>query len=364
MGRARAGCLAAEAWGSRSLPAAPSGSSVPPAGGSRLPRLIGRLTAQAPGEGSQAGGFARETGVFTAACPERPRNGQGPAAAAAAPAMPVRFKGLSEYTRNFKWKKSDLSEVCNPSREQKSSRAGLRSDQLGITREPNFISKRRVPYFNPQISKSFEWRGDSDLEGYLNDAPEVEGAGPAECHTDNHSNNRNLENIETPEAPRLPKKIRSHSADSRIESAIILAENSRKKLSPPTPVNQKAVFVPPKKHLEKMDNGFHRVLQKKSGMNISPSNSFPRNSEYQRQFLWKTPPKNSPMLAADQVIHNTSKSIPPFKSSAIIPETEYERSFKVSPPAMGPKLRCDLEEREFPECTPVNISPERKEGEH
>ncbi|XP_039375507.1 nuclear protein MDM1 isoform X3 [Mauremys reevesii] len=325
------------------------------AGGSRLPRLIGRLPAQAPGEGSQAGGFARETGVFTAACPERPRHGQGPAAA-----MPVRFKGLSEYKRNFKWKKSDLSEFCNPSQEQKSSRAGLRSDQLGITREPNFISKRRVPYFNPQISKSFEWRGDSDLEGYLDDAPETEGAGPAESHADTHSNDRNLENIETPEAPRRPKKIRSHSADSRIESAITLAENSRKKLSPPTPVNQKAVFVPPKKHLEKMDNGFHRVLQKKSGMNISPSNSFPRNSEYQRQFLWKSPPKNSPMLAADQVIHNTSKSIPPFKSSAIIPETEYERSFKVSPPAMGPKLRCDLEEREFPVCAPVNISPERK----
>uniref|UniRef100_A0A452J2J1 Nuclear protein MDM1 n=1 Tax=Gopherus agassizii TaxID=38772 RepID=A0A452J2J1_9SAUR len=169
--------------------------------------------------------------------------------------MPVRFKGLSEYKRNFKWKKSHLSEFCNPSQEQKSSRAGLRSDQLGITREPNFISKRRVPYFNPQISESFEWRGDSDLEGYLDDAPEIEGAGPAESHTNNHSNDRNLENIETPEAPRLPKKIRSHSADSRIESAITLAENSRKKLSPPTPVNQKAVFVPPKKHLEKMDNG-------------------------------------------------------------------------------------------------------------
>ncbi|XP_073183939.1 nuclear protein MDM1 isoform X2 [Lepidochelys kempii] len=269
-------------------------------------------------------------------------------------------RGLSEYKRNFKWKKSDLSEFCNPSREQKSSRAGLRSDQLGITREPNFISKRRVPYFNPQISKSFDWRGDSDLEGYLDDAPEFEGTGPAESHTDNHDNDRNLENIETPEAPRLPKKIRSHSADSRIESAITLAENSRKKLPPATPVNQKAVFVSPKKHLEKMDNGFHRVLQKKSGMNISPSNSFPRNSEYQRQFLWKTPPKNSPMLAADQVIHNTSKSIPPFKSPTIIPETEYERSFKVSPPVMGPKLKCDLEEREFPVCAPVNISPERK----
>ncbi|XP_037742985.1 nuclear protein MDM1 isoform X4 [Chelonia mydas] len=269
MGRARAGCLAAEAWGRRApLPLRLLCPAPPPRRGSRLPRLIGRLPAQAPGEGSQAGGFARETGVFTAACPERPR------------------------------------------RRRRHARA-----LQGITREPNFISKRRVPYFNPQISKSFDWRGDSDLEGYLDDAPEFEGAGPAESHTDNHNNDRNLENIGTPEAPRLPKKIRSHSADSRIESPITLAENSRKKLPPATPVNQKAVFVSPKKHLEKMDNG---------------------------------------------VIHNTSKSIPPFKSPTIIPETEYERSFKVSPPAMGPKLRCDLEEREFPVCAPVNISPERK----
>uniref|UniRef100_A0A8C8SIA3 Nuclear protein MDM1 n=1 Tax=Pelusios castaneus TaxID=367368 RepID=A0A8C8SIA3_9SAUR len=169
--------------------------------------------------------------------------------------IPMNVKGLSEYKRNFKWKKSDLSEFCNPSQEQKSSCAGLRSDQLGITREPNFISKRRVPYFNPQISKSFEWRGDNDLEEYLDDAPEVEGAGPAESHTDNNNNDITLENIETPEAPRLPKKIRSHSADSRIESAISLAENNNKKRPPPTPVNQNAVFVPPKKDLEKTDNG-------------------------------------------------------------------------------------------------------------
>ncbi|XP_074869427.1 nuclear protein MDM1 isoform X2 [Carettochelys insculpta] len=274
--------------------------------------------------------------------------------------MPVRFKGLSEYKRNFKWKKSDLSEFCNLSQEQKSSRAGLRSDQLGITREPNFISKRRVPYFNPQISKSFEWKGDSDLEGSLDVVPEAEEAELAESNKHNHNNDKNLEATETPEAPRLPKKIRSHSADSRIDSAIISAENNRMKMPLATPDNQKEVFEPPKKHLEKMHNGFDRVLQKKSGMNISPSNSFPRNSEYQRQFVWKTPPKNSPILAADQVIHNTSKSIPPFKSPVIIPETEYKRSFKVSPSAKEPKLREDLEGREFPVQDSVNISLERK----
>uniref|UniRef100_A0A8D2JK52 Nuclear protein MDM1 n=1 Tax=Sciurus vulgaris TaxID=55149 RepID=A0A8D2JK52_SCIVU len=45
--------------------------------------------------------------------------------------MPVRFKGLSEYQRNFLWKKSYLSDSCNASVGRKHPWAGLRSDQLG-----------------------------------------------------------------------------------------------------------------------------------------------------------------------------------------------------------------------------------------
>lgn len=45
----------------------------------------------------------------------------------------------------------------------------------------------------------------------------------------------------------------------------------------------------------------HRVLQKKAGMNISRLNNFPRNSEYQSQFVWKSPHEKSPILAAEQV---------------------------------------------------------------
>ncbi|KAM8942134.1 nuclear protein MDM1-like isoform 3-T3 [Lycaon pictus] len=45
--------------------------------------------------------------------------------------MPVRFKGLSEYQRNFLWKKSYLSESYNPSVGRRYPWAGLRSDQLG-----------------------------------------------------------------------------------------------------------------------------------------------------------------------------------------------------------------------------------------
>ncbi|NXI54489.1 MDM1 protein, partial [Chloroceryle aenea] len=185
-------------------------------------------------------------------------------------------------------------EFCSPSQRQKSSWAGLRSDQFGITREPNFISKRRVPYRNPQISKSFEWTADCDL----NDPLETEALRAAELQSDNNDVNR--EKTEMTEGPRLPSKVWSHSVDSRGETALALAENNMKKSPSAAPPNQNEAFLSTEKELEKKGNGLHRVLQRKAGVNISHLNTFPRNSEYQSQFVWKSPHEKSPILAAEQ----------------------------------------------------------------
>ncbi|XP_074913925.1 nuclear protein MDM1 isoform X2 [Buteo buteo] len=218
--------------------------------------------------------------------------------------MPVRFRGLSEYKRNFRWK---TPEFCSPSQQQKSLWAGLRSDQFGITREPNFISKRRVPYHNPQISKSFEWTADCDL----NDPLETEVLRTAELHTDHNNNDVNQEKIETPEGPRLPREAWSHSVDSKGETALALAEDNMKRSPSAASANRNEALSSPKKELEKMGNGLHRVLQRKAGMNISRLNTFPRNSEYQSQFVWKSPHEKSPILAAEQ-----SKREEPFQKPA------------------------------------------------
>ncbi|XP_066039309.1 nuclear protein MDM1 isoform X2 [Chamaea fasciata] len=244
--------------------------------------------------------------------------------------MPVRFRGLSEYKRNFKWRSPEL---CSPSQQQRTSWAGLRSDQFGITREPNFISKRRVPYHNPQISKSLEWTADCDL----NDPLEAEAA---DLHTDHNNNNVNQEKLETPEGPRPPPKVQSHVVDSGGEVALALAENDMKKSPSEAPPNQNEAFSSPKKESEKMGNGFHRALQRKADINI------PRNSEYQSQFVWKSPHEKSPILAAEQLICNTKKSIPPVKPPAIISEIAYERNSKGSPPVKSPQERGGSEEKE------------------
>ncbi|KFV57164.1 Nuclear protein MDM1, partial [Gavia stellata] len=214
------------------------------------------------------------------------------------------LQGLSEYKRNFRWKNP---EFCSPSQQQKSLWAGLRSDQFGITREPNFISKRRVPYHNPQISKSFEWTADCDL----NDPLETEALRNAELHTDHNNNDVNQEKIETPEGPRLPPKVQSHSVDSRGETALALVENNMKRSPSAAPPNQNEAFASPKKEFEKMGNGLHRAFQRKADMNISRLNTFPRNSEYQSQFVWKSPHEKSPILAAEQ-----SKREEPFQKPA------------------------------------------------
>ncbi|XP_027515730.1 nuclear protein MDM1 isoform X5 [Corapipo altera] len=245
--------------------------------------------------------------------------------------------GLSEYKRNFKWRSP---EFCSP---EKSLWAGLRSDQFGITREPKFISKRRVPYYDPQISKSFEWTADCDLNGPLE--PEA-----AELHTDHNNNDVNQEEIETVEGPRLPPEVRSHLVDSSGETALALAENNMKKSPYEAPPNQNEAFSSPKKELEKMSNGLHRTLQRKADLNISRLNTFPRNSEYQSQFVWKSPHEKSPILAAEQVICNTRKSTPVVKSPTITSETAYERNFKGSPPVKDPQERGVSEEKEFPVC--------------
>ncbi|KFO58443.1 Nuclear protein MDM1, partial [Corvus brachyrhynchos] len=209
--------------------------------------------------------------------------------------------GLSEYKRNFKWRSPEFG---SPSQQQKSLWAGLRSDQFGITREPKFISKRRVPYHNPQISKSLEWTADCDLSDPL----ETEDA---ELHTDHNNNNVNQEKLETPEGPRLPPKVQSHVVDSSGETALALAENNMTKSPSEAPPNQNETFSSPKKQPEKMGNGFHRALQRKADIYIPPLKTFPRNSEYRSQFVWKSPHEKSPILAAEQ-----SKREEPFQKPA------------------------------------------------
>uniref|UniRef100_A0A8C5TYK9 Nuclear protein MDM1 n=1 Tax=Malurus cyaneus samueli TaxID=2593467 RepID=A0A8C5TYK9_9PASS len=148
-----------------------------------------------------------------------------------------------------------------------------------------------------------------------------------------------------PEEPRLSPKVQLQLVDSSGETALALGENDMKKSPSKIPPNQNEAFSSPKKESEKISNGFHRPLQRKTNVNIPQI--FPRNSEYQSQFVWKSPHEMSPILAAEQLICNSKKSIPPVESPAITSETAYERNSKGSPLVKSPQERDGSEDKEF-----------------
>ncbi|RXM98793.1 Nuclear protein MDM1 [Acipenser ruthenus] len=255
--------------------------------------------------------------------------------------MPVRFKGLSEYKKNYKWKSSR-----SPSPEHRAPWAGLRSDQLGITKEPSFMSKKRVPHYRPQISRSFQWVHGGETPRHS--APQREAARRSvKTHAPVTEEQAAPERIRTPLGPRVPRLPRSQSVEPRPRSA------------PHSPLaNGKSM---PSLNAEKggpaaEGNGVNRVLQKKAGLKTDMRRSVVRSSEYQRQFMWKSPSENSPLLAAEQLVYNRNKEVPPFKSGSFVRESEYQRSFKSSPPPKGLKLRKDLEEQEAENISPVSNS--------
>ncbi|XP_018431859.1 PREDICTED: nuclear protein MDM1 [Nanorana parkeri] len=282
--------------------------------------------------------------------------------------MPVRFKTSSEYDRNFKWR---TSHDANEDPSDMSRWAGLRSEELGITKEPGFPSKRRVPYYYPQISKSFQWKENDD---YVKESVKLDGGIEKDSLV--------KEKIITPDAPRLKKKARSKSAVPRIETdnghsaaprmqspeghSEVVRTQPAKGSSPVAGIRNnkedyKKAPVPKISIHHKEANGVHRVLQKKAGMNVEPSHHPLRTSEYQRQFERKTGTENSPLLAAEQVVHNKNHSVPPFKLNNPNIETEYNSQFKGSPPSKGPKLRKDWEDKHHTEYDTNHHSPKRKD---
>ncbi|XP_050021437.1 nuclear protein MDM1 isoform X2 [Alexandromys fortis] len=273
--------------------------------------------------------------------------------------MPVRFKGLSEYQRNFLWKKSYLSESYNPSVGRKYSGAGLRSDQLGITKEPSFISKRRVPYHDTQITKSLEWNG-AITEDAMVVPPEPQTLPTQNPQETEPKEDANQERALSLEASRVPKRTRSHSADSRAEGASDAVEKhqdvTRNHVLDPKEAELEPSTKPP---AECVDPRLDRRLRKKAGLAVVPSYNALRNSEYQRQFVWKTRKETAPVFPASQVFRNKSQIVPQFKGNTVVHETEYRRNFKGLSPVKEPKLREGLKGNSGLKT----LSPEKKADE-
>ncbi|XP_072123644.1 nuclear protein MDM1 isoform X2 [Mobula birostris] len=260
--------------------------------------------------------------------------------------MPVKFKGLSEYKRNFSWNESKRSRSSSPVSKQKIPWAGLPSELLGNTREPNFTSKKRVPYYSPQVSQSFHWNGSSNSRSTFHKA--IPNAKLQSSEFNGQAVEKSQENQkerETPDDARKPKVPRSRSADCHLHS-----------VSEPVVVKDKELAVEVHKAKDNnisckkevadkaVGNDVSYALLKKSGLKSAPRRSLGRSSEYQRQFAWKNQIPNSPLLAAEQIIYTKNPDIPPLQKGKMTTETEYSSQFKGMQPPKGPRLRKDFEE--------------------
>ncbi|NP_001038285.1 nuclear protein MDM1 [Danio rerio] len=242
--------------------------------------------------------------------------------------MPVRFKGISEYRSKYKGRTS-RSRSDSPHRRMRL--AGLRSDQSGITQEPQFISKRRVPFYPSQVSSSFRWEGRDHSQQQL-EKSRSPAVSPVLRAT-------SAERQVTPLAPRDPPEgTTAPSQPPQAEAA------------------QTSTFAVQKQ--KQALNGINHALRMKAGLRSEHQRNG-LNSEYQRQFMWKTPVAESPLLAAHQMLYSNNRAIPPFKTNPVIMESEYKRSFKGSPLPRPPRLRRDVEQYEVPEFLTESKTPEK-----
>ncbi|XP_051974615.1 nuclear protein MDM1 isoform X2 [Xyrauchen texanus] len=250
--------------------------------------------------------------------------------------MPVHFKGISEYRNKYK-SRATRSRSDSPHRRMR--QAGLRSDQSRITREPQFLSKRKGPFYPLQVSTSLQWEG----HGPSSQHQEISRPVTPPAVTSGVRASR-AEREVTPLAPRDTIPPEGTPAPSQLQAEVQVAQPSTRTADQPRQT------LPL--------NGVNHVLRKKAGLRSERHRNGRLSSEYQRQFMWKTPVADSPLLAAHEMFYSDNRVIPSFKSNPVIMESEYKRSFKGSPPPR-PRLRRDVEQNEVPQLHTGNITPDK-----
>ncbi|XP_028811408.1 nuclear protein MDM1 isoform X2 [Denticeps clupeoides] len=229
--------------------------------------------------------------------------------------MAVHFKGVGDQENR---RRKTGSRSASPN--FKMHLAGVRSDHQGVTREPQFQSRRKVLAHVPQVARSLQWEG-----RLKTDAP------PA-CSVAAQTENT----AETPLTPFGPRPEGKPESPTPVPAAPGEENTHSKTHSPLAGKAQPALHA------------VHHVLRRKAGLKPSRPRSRHQNSEYQRQFMWKAPVDNSPLLTAEQAFCSSGVGLPLHKPNPLVFQSEYQRSFKASPPPRAPRLRRDVERNEVP----------------
>ncbi|XP_054481020.1 nuclear protein MDM1 [Anoplopoma fimbria] len=265
--------------------------------------------------------------------------------------MTVRFRSKTEYQKSYRVSrsKSVSTQRCAPL-------AGLRSDQMGIGREPGLQRRKRLgPGGLAQSCSSL--LSPPDPQNSLAEPTALRTAPPAASRSlSAHRKGTSLEpNPPTPLGARAdpgspaasgPPAGPRPAADPGPSVEPGTAEKSAKsrpsKLDSQPQLSRPLTAAPDGQ--QHSANEVHHALRWKAGLRTGGQRSGTHRSEYLRQFGWKKPATAaSPMLTAEQLIHSSSRSVPPFKKHPVPMETEYRRSFRGLVPSAEPRLRKHLE---------------------
>ncbi|XP_040886218.1 nuclear protein MDM1 isoform X2 [Toxotes jaculatrix] len=272
--------------------------------------------------------------------------------------MTVRFKCQSEYQKSY-----GVSRSRSVSPQRCAPLAGLRSDQMGISREPGLQHRKRLgPSGLAQSCTSLVCPSDpqhspTDLTAHAQSKVPFAASRSRSSHREEPSLNpkpptppESRAEPESPAQPETPAGPRP-AADSGPSAEPVPAGKSAKphpSLPDSQPQPRRPMTAAPDGQ-QPSANEVDRALQRRVGLRSGEQRSGGQRSEYHTQFGWKKPATAaSPMLTAEQVLYSSSRSVHPFKKNPVSMETEYRQSFQGLAPPTGPRLRKHVEHQRVP----------------
>ncbi|XP_070710214.1 nuclear protein MDM1 [Pempheris klunzingeri] len=275
--------------------------------------------------------------------------------------MTVRFKCKSEYQKSYR---APRSRSVSPQR--CALLAGLRSDQMGVSREPGLQRRRMLssgglarscgsllcppdpqlclPEPTPRVHRTAppaasRSRSAPRKESSLEPNPPT----PPEARAD----------PESPVEPETPAGRRpAPDPGPSVEPGAAGKSVSSAKPHPSKPDSQPQLSRPltaaPDGRQLSADDVQH-ALRWRAGLRSGGQRLGSPRSEYHRQFSRKKPAAAaSPILTAEQVLHTSGRCVQPLKANPVSVETEYQRSFQGLAPPTEPRLQKHLEHQRVP----------------
>ncbi|XP_055009720.1 nuclear protein MDM1 isoform X3 [Boleophthalmus pectinirostris] len=227
--------------------------------------------------------------------------------------MKVNFK--TEYQRSYR-SKTVSPQLSAPS-------AGLRSDHMGISREPCLQRRKKFDSHHPLQSCGTPHKTLTiDAHSLKTPAalPPSEPDPPLEPQSTRQPSNKNMDTVKPETSDQFVMKSQQQSSNS---PALLNPQGS---------------------------STYDHALRRKAGLRVARHRSDRHKTEYSRQFALKmapTPP--SPTLTAyEQALYSSHSTVPPFKKHPVSMDTEYQQSFQGLAPPTGSRLLRNLEHERTP----------------